>query len=223
MRTFESIVVMSLALGIAGCASEPTRSTADSRPVRSAIAGMVKMPVPERGHEITVEMTGGGAASQALRERMNALGYRVANDGTATPWSLTVSPMYFGEASGRPKVGTAEGAGGTTPPGLIVSQQLRRLLPSLWNSIGYALNPSAGARLLAVDVVGRAAGAKEALDRRVEGRIVEKPLQALVMRVEMTGPEGRQVAEILTESYTEGLAMDALVDDNIKTLVWLLE
>lgn len=65
--------------------------------------------------------------------------------------------------------------------------------------------------------LGRIQQASATLPRRPD------PVDALVMRMVLADGQRIEEAEILTQSYADKVPMELMVQDNIKTLVWLLE
>jgi hypothetical protein len=204
---------------LAGCVSRPERAEAPSEEqpiVKSAIAGMVRVPREHRAEGIDINVAEDQKATEALRARLSSVGYRVAAPGESVRYQLKIAPTYIGPDKSRPIVGTAE----VNPSG-----DNSKFL--LWQRAFFSLDPAtvvapAPIRGL-VSLIATAIRVQDAgqvmsdLHRRTE------PVDALVMRLVLADGQNMEQAEILTQSYADKVPPEMLVEDSVRTMVWLLE
>lgn len=226
MNTTMRMGWLAIVLGatLCGCASRPQSAEPAARAetpneiqpiVKSAIAGMVRVPPAHRGEGIEINVAGDQKATDALRARLSSVGYRVVAPGEAARYRLRIAPTYMGPDAERPIVGTAE-----ANPHKDYSTFFAVALPSM-DAPTIAVAPPAIKGVVSLISMamrlGRIQQASATLPRRPD------PVDALVMRMVLADGQRIEEAEILTQSYADKVPMELMVQDNIKTLVWLLE
>ena len=224
MNTTMRMGWLAIVLGatLCGCASRPERAAApeEEQPlVKSAIAGTVGVARDKRGDGIQVNVADDARATEALSSRLAKAGYRVVPAGTPSRYRLQVALVYVGPDHSRPEVGSAEKQRSFNLINVI--DGVMQYMPSP----AHALVPGGGANVLPlIDMALRATGIKEAADRAYYGYTrCSQPVDALVMRMLLVDGGQGQEAEILTQSYAENVPLEVMVDDSVRTMVWLLE
>jgi hypothetical protein len=206
---------------LSGCGSRPGRSDLpeEEQPiVKSAIAGMIRIPRGHRAEGIEVNVADDPTATEALRVRLSKIGYRVVAPGEQGRYQLQVAPTYIGPEGSRPAVGTAEtqGSGGIG--------RLLGILGSSHDAATVAVSPAPIRGVVALIVMTlRASGVTGVTDRPIGYVRRVNPVDALVMRMVLADGQRWEQAEILTQSYAEKVPPEALVEDSVRTMVWLLE
>jgi hypothetical protein len=211
---------VALIAALSGCGSRPGRADLpeEEQPiVKSAIAGMVKIPREHRAEGIEVNVADDPKATEALRTRLAKIGYRVVAPGEQGRYRLQVAPTYIGPEGNRPAVGTAETQGsggffrwltmGTSQEGLTVL-----VSPAPIRGV---------VGLIAISL--RAAGVTGVFERPIGYVRRVDPVDALVMRMVLADGQRWEQAEILTQSYADKVPPEAMVEDSVRTMVWLLE
>lgn len=214
-----------VAVILSGCASRPERTqVAEEQPiVKSAIAGMVAVPRERRSEGIQLNVAGDATATEALAARLTQVGYRVAKAAEPARFRLGVAPIYAGPDRDRPLVGTAE-KNRTFGLGDVFDFTNTYLPSGPEAAVTFLGQAPARTVLTLVNVALRATGVRESMDQAYFGYTRQpKPVDALVMRMTLVDGDRIQDAEILTQSYANEVPLELMVDDSVKTMVWLLE
>lgn len=220
MNIKKSILAQILGFMLLALTSAGAVAASEEPPVKSTTSGSISVvSADERKLGITVEYVGYPEVATMLSKELATKGYKVVTEPDKAALRLKVAPTYFGSAFWRPDFGESE----KNP---IRELNLGMLIPSFWTaSTGAASNPG----LYLAEVFGKFAGIDEMLGgstwytKGVFSR-TKRPQQAFITSVELIRPEGKtEKAEILTETYAEGLPLEMVIGENLKIIVWFME
>lgn len=228
-RLFRHAIVHTLCGVMASaCTSVPPKDIAVGPRVKSSIAGLISIPADRRANGVFAEVVDNKQESACLQRILKEAGLRVLDVKTPGAYHLVLTTEYLGPAGARPAIGSE-----AARPSKLLSLIREALFPSDSGHLVFMLLPGAWwDPTFVLDRVGRAVGAKDAVDRgadRLMGRPVSavevrrEPIDALLTRAQLIDEGGMQTMRILSESFSPDTTSDDLAADNLRVLVRVLE
>lgn len=203
-------------------ASSTTYASTQPASVKSFVSGSIDVRAIDKTMFVYTEYEGEAEITQALRNRIAELGYKLVDVPEDADVIFKVSRSYSGKASDRPKIGDTDGSRGFN--GLSVGSLLG------WTVLGVATGslPSSADSFMA-------AGFKSSFWSNVlrdSGVITEiehafkptkKPQDAVISHIELTVNGITQSADVVSESFAEDLPDAVIAAENLRQIVWYLE
>jgi len=203
-------------------ASAPIQASTQPASVKSFVSGSIDVRAIDKTMYVYAEYEGETEITEALRGRIAELGYKLVEVPEDADVVFKVTRSYSGKASDRPKIGDTDGSRGFN--GLSV----RSLLG--WTVLGVTtgLLPSPSDGLLTSaskwsfwNSALRDSGAITEIEHAFKP--TKKPQDAVVSHIEMTVNGVTQSADVVSESFAEGLPDAVITAENLRQAVWYLE
>lgn len=189
---------------------------ADDLPVKSAVSGAISVAQAEKGKGIYAVYVGSDELTGVLRAGLAHGGFRVENDQSKAPLKLEVIPVYYGAASDRPKIGTAENGSFDISLGKLIGGILFGKAAGMGGALSGGGASSGVAAGYWGDVVGNSVRPSNLTYR-------SSPIDAMVVRLDFFGVGEKQTANVISESYAEGLPKAELVKESMRMVMWFME
>lgn len=197
-------------------------ASTDPNPVKSFVAGSLDVRDVNKTMTVYAEYAGQDDITVALRKRIAALGYTLADSADTADLVFKVTPVYVGKASDRPKAGTYDGV--SNRDGINFGKLL------IWAAVGLVSHaqPVAGASTVHVTDVA-AFWSLASGDSGVTGEVAQafrpttKPQEAIVVNVDLIVNGVSQRAEVVSETYAKDVPATVLARENLRQVLWYLE
>lgn len=203
-------------------AAVSSHAAPDPTPVKSFVAGSLDVSGVKKTMTVYAEYNGTEELTTALRQRIEELGYPMAESAESADIVFRVTPAYLGKASDRPKAGAYDGK--SMRQGVNIGQLI--LMAAMGSAIGLepnAANIRYNPRVLAAYWTGasRDSGLTGTVSHAFKP--TKKPQEAIVSHVELTVNGVLQQADVVSETYAKDVPNEMLVAQNLQQAVWYLE
>lgn len=208
-------------LAVLVVASASLHASTQPESVKSFVAGSIDVREVEKSMHVYAEYADEPEITEALRNRIADLGYKIVGDPVVADVVFKVTRTYHGKASDRPKSGTYDSDRS------INSINLPKLLifAVIGASTGSTLTPSSLLQRPAQIDYWHNSLKSTGVITEIEHAFkrTRKPQEAVISHIELTVNGVTQSADVVSESFAKDLPGAFIVGENLRQVLWYFE
>jgi len=202
-------------------ASATTHASTQPASVKSFVAGSLDVRDMEKSMHVYAEYEGEPEITEALRNRIAELGYKISADPEDADVVFKVTRTFHGKASDRPKSGIYDGDRSINS----INMPKLLLFAVIGASTGATLTPSSVLQRPTQIDFWHGAMKDTGVITEIEHtfKLTKKPQEAVISHIELTVNGVTQSADVVSESYAKELPGAAIVGENLRQVLWYFE